>query len=80
MAVAVHGSKALEDLLHENETRMCRNFAYAGQKKELRQHAPKAKYFPQKTGSRHHALSGEERARNHTKSKVRSRVEHVFKS
>lgn len=78
MAANVHDSQVLEDLLHGEETRLWWDSAYAGQKEELRTHAPKAKDFTQKKGSRHHSLSDEDLSRNRTKSKVRSKVEHVF--
>jgi IS5 family transposase len=52
--------------------------AYAVQKDVLCEHAPRARDSTQKKGSRHSALSAEERAQNRTKSRVRSKVEHVF--
>jgi IS5 family transposase len=52
--------------------------AYAGQKRTLKEIAPQARDFTQHKASRHRALSAQERNRNRTKSKVRSRVEHVF--
>jgi hypothetical protein len=48
------------------------------QPNKLREHAPNAKYFAQKKGSRHHQLSEAEQSANRHKSKTRSRVEHVF--
>lgn len=77
-AANIHDSQVLEDLLHGEETRLWGDSAYAGQKEVLRTHAPKAKDFTQKKGSRHHSLSDEDLSRNRTKSKVRSKVEHVF--
>ena len=77
-AANVHDSQVLDDLLHGEETRVWGDSAYSGQKEVLREHAPNARDFTQKKGSGHRSLSAEERARNRTKSKVRSKVEHVF--
>jgi IS5 family transposase len=77
-AANVHDSQVLDDLLHGEETRVWGDSAYSGQQDVLREQAPNARDFTQKKSSRHYALSAEERARNRTKSKVRSKVEHVF--
>jgi IS5 family transposase len=77
-AANVHDSQVLDDLLHGEETRVWGDSAYSGQQAVLREQAPNAKDFTQKKSSRHYVLSAEERARNRTKSKVRSKVEHVF--
>ena len=77
-AANVHDSQVLDDLLHGEETRVWGDSAYAGQTDVIRAHAPKANDFTQKKGSRHYTLSDEEQSRNRTKSKVRSKVEHVF--
>lgn len=77
-AANVHDSQVLEDLLHGDESRVWGDSAYSGQKEVIREHAPGARDFTQQKGSRHHALSAEERSRNRTKSKVRAKVEHVF--
>jgi IS5 family transposase len=77
-AANVHDSQVLDDLLHGEETRVWGDSAYSGQQAVLREYAPKAKDFTQKKGSRYRSLSPDERARNRTKSKVRSKVEHVF--
>ena len=77
-AANVHDSQVLDDLLHGEETRVWGDSAYSGQQEVLREHAPNARDFTQKKGCRHHSLSADERARNRTKSKVRSKVEHVF--
>ena len=74
----VHDSQVLSDLLHGNENRVWGDSAYAGQTKTLRQNAPDAKDFTQKKGSRNRQLTAEERSANRHKSKIRSRVEHVF--
>lgn len=74
----VHDSQVLEDLLHGNETRVWGDTAYAGQKDKLHEHAPQAKDFTQKKGSRYRHLTEAEQSANRHKSKTRSRVEHVF--
>ena len=74
----IHDSQVLEDLLHGNETRVWGDSAYAGQKDKIREHAPQAKDFTQKKGSRYRQLTATEQAANRQKSKTRSRVEHVF--
>jgi IS5 family transposase len=77
-AANVHDSQVLEDLLHGDETRVWGDSAYSGQQAMLHEHAPNARDFTHKKGSRHRSLSAEERARNRTKSRVRAKVEHVF--
>ena len=77
-AANVHDSQVLEDLLHGEETRLWGDSAYAGQKQVLREKAPNAKDFTQHKGNRHHTLSDDERSRNRNKSRVRSKVEHIF--
>lgn len=74
----VHDSQVLGDLLHGDESRVWGDSAYAGQTQVLKQAAPDAKDFTQKKGSRHRQLTAEERSANRHKSKIRSRVEHVF--
>lgn len=77
-AANVHDSQLLPDLLHGGETRVWGDSAYAGQTEVIREHAPKAKDFTQKKGSRYRSLTDAERAKNRTKSRVRARVEHPF--
>ena len=77
-AANVHDSQLLPDLLHGGETRVWGDSAYTGQGEVIREHAPKAKDFTQKKGSRHKALRDAERAKNRTKSRVRAKVEHPF--
>jgi IS5 family transposase len=68
----------LEDLLHGEETRVWGDSAYTGQKQVLHEHAPNAKDFTQQKGSRYRTLSDDEHSRNRNKSRVRSKVEHIF--
>jgi IS5 family transposase len=77
-AANVHDSQLLGDLLHGDETHVWGDSAYAGQKKLLYERAPNTKDFTQKKGSRYRKLTESERSANRYKSKVRSRVEHVF--
>ena len=77
-AANVRNSRVMEDLLHGEETRVWGDSAYSGQAEVLRAHAPNAKNFTQRKGSRHRSLTDQERRRNRTKSKVRAKVEHVF--
>ncbi len=77
-AANVHDSQLLPDLLHGGETHVWGDSAYAGQGEVIREHAPRAKDFTQKKGSRHKALTDAERAKNRTKSRVRAKVEHPF--
>jgi IS5 family transposase len=77
-AANVHDSQVLDDLLHGNETRVWGDSAYAGQQSAMKKAAPQARDFTQHKASRHRTLSVQEWARNRTKSRVRSRVEHVF--
>jgi len=77
-AANVHDSQLLGDLLHGDETHVWGDSAYAGQKKLLYEKAPYAKDFTQKKGSRYRKLTEAEQSANRYKSKIRSRVEHVF--
>ena len=77
-AANMHDSQLLGDLLHGDETHVWGDSAYAGQKKLLYEQAPQAKDFTQKKGSRYRKLTEAEQSANRYKSKIRSRVEHVF--
>ena len=77
-AANVHDSQVLDDLLHGEETRVWGDSAYAGQKRTLKEIAPQSRDFTQQKASRNRALSAQEQSRNRTKSRVRSRVEHIF--
>ena len=78
-AANVHDKHALPDLLHGDEQRVYGDSAYASQKELMASKAPKAKDF---TNDRVKNRLGEvdelKRAKNHNKSKIRARVEHVF--
>lgn len=77
-AANVHDSVVLGDLLHGEETRVWGDSAYTGKGDVIAENAPAAKDFTNRKGSRHVALSDEERIRNRHKSQVRAKVEHVF--
>jgi len=73
-----HDSQVLSDLLHGDETRVWGDSAYSGQTETIKQHSPEAKDFTNKKGSRYKTLTDRDRQVNRQKSKVRSRVEHIF--
>ena len=77
-AANVHDSQILEDLLHGDETRVYGDSAYRNQSQVIKKHAPQAKDFTQHKARRNRPLTKHEKARNKTKSRIRSRVEHVF--
>ena len=77
-AANVHDSRVLPDLLHGDETRVWGDSAYRGQTAVIRDKAPCAADFTQPHSSRAKNLSVQQRKSNRTKSRVRSRVEHVF--
>lgn len=77
-AANVHDSQLLEDLLHGDETRVWGDSAYTGQTEVIRRAAPYAQDFTHEKGCRNHPLDEAAKARNHTKSKVRAKVEHLF--
>ena len=75
----VHDKHPLPDLLHGQEQRVYGDSAYASQKDLIHSKAPQARDF---TNCRTRKPGGEadevKRGRNRNKSKIRSRVEHVF--
>lgn len=74
-----HDSQALPYLLHGNETRIWGDSAYGGQTEAIRKAAPYAQDFTHHKGCRNRALTEIDRGRNRTKSKVRAKVEHLFR-
>ncbi len=71
-------ARALPHLLHGEETRVWGDQAYRGQRQVLRQHAPHAQDFTHQRYRYKDRIDEVEREKNRTKSKVRSKVEHVF--
>lgn len=78
-AANVHDSQVLSDLLHGEETRVWGDSAYTGQGEVLAEHAPKAQDFTHAKGRRNAPLTEDDVRKNRTKSKVRAKVEHVFR-
>jgi IS5 family transposase len=68
--------KVLEQLLHGEEGRVYGDQAYKGQTAVIRAKAPKARDFTNRQCKWKHCVDAAIKARNHTKSRIRSRVEH----
>jgi transposase, IS5 family len=77
-AANVADSTVLPELLHGDETRVWGDQAYRGQTETIQQVAPQAKDCTHRRYRYKDAIDEGERERNRIKSKVRSRVEHVF--
>jgi len=71
----VADSEVLADLLHGEETRVWGDQAYRGQTAIIKKQAPEALDF---TNRRYRHCGEEERRKNRTKSRVRSKVEHAI--
>ena len=71
-------SAALPDLLHGEETKVWGDQAYRGQSEAIHEVAPKAQDLTHKSYRYKDRVDEVERAKNRNKSKVRSKVEHVF--
>ena len=78
VVTAVHDKHPLPDLLHGNETRVYGDAAYASQKALIEGKAPKARDFTNQRTRRGGIVDEAVRAKNRNKSRIRSRVEHVF--
>lgn len=77
-AANVHDKHPLPDLLHGQERRVYGDSAYASQKSLIRSKAPQAKDFTNQRIRRSGVVDEALKARNRHKSRIRSRVEHVF--
>src|SRR5207244_4180094 len=77
-AANVADSAVLPDLLHGEETRVWGDQAYRGQSAVIRACAPQAQDCTHRRYRYKHGVDEVERAKNRTKSRVRSKVEHVF--
>ena len=77
-AANVHDKHPLPDLLHGNEQRVYGDSAYASQKVLITAKAPNAKDFTNQRTRYAGIVDEAMRAKNRNKSKIRSRVEHVF--
>lgn len=77
-AANVADSTVLPELLHGEETKVWGDQAYRGQTDVIQQVAPRAKDCTQRRYRYKDRVDEVERERNRIKSKMRSRVEHVF--
>ena len=78
-AANVHDSRLLADLLHGEESRVWGDSAYSGQDEVLVEYTPQAQDFTHARAYRNAPLTEEDKRKNRTKSKVRAKVEHVFR-
>ena len=77
-AANVADSQVLPELLHGEETRVWGDQAYRGQTEVIHQHAPGARDCTHRRYRYKDRIDEVEREKNRVKSKVRSKVEHVF--
>jgi transposase, IS5 family len=77
-AANVADSTVLPDLLHGGETKVWGDQAYRGQTEAMHAAAPRAQDLTSQRCRYKDRIDPQERERNRTKSRVRSRVEHVF--
>jgi len=77
-AANVADALALPHLLHGNETRVWGDQAYRGQKDAMRSVAPRARDFTNQRYRCGHWIDEGIKAKNRTKSRVRSKVEHAI--
>lgn len=77
-AANVNDAAVLPELLHGEETRVWGDGAYQGQTKAIHGVAPRARDFTQRRCRYKDRVDEPVRAKNRTKSRVRSKVEHVF--
>jgi IS5 family transposase len=76
---AVHDSNVFEELLTDNTSRnIWADSAYRSEKRLARLHEDGFREHIQRKGSRHHKLTEGEQQGNKTRSRIRSRIEHVF--
>lgn len=74
----VHDKHPLPDLLHGQERRVYGDSAYASQKKLIASKAPQAKDFTNQRVKKGGIVDEAIKGKNRNKSRIRSRVEHVF--
>ena len=77
-AANVHDKHPLPALLHGQERRVYGDSAYASQKKLIEGKAPKAKDFTNQRVKKGGIVDEGVKGKNRNKSRIRSRVEHVF--
>ena len=78
-AASVSDKHMLPHLLHGKETKVWGDGGYQGQRKAIRQAAPKAKNMTCRRTRFKQYVDELQRAKNRTKSRVRARVEHPFR-
>ena len=74
----VADSRVLPDLLHGEETRVWGDQAYKGQSPVIKECGPGAQDHTHRRYRYKNGIDEQERAKNRSKSSVRSKVEHVF--
>ena len=74
----VADAKVLPELLHGEETRVWGDQGYCGQGERIRERAPRARDCTHRRYRYHGRVNEVERAKNRNKSRIRSKVEHVF--
>ena len=74
----VADAKVLPELLHGEETRVWGDQGYCGQREVIRSCAPQAQDCTHRRYRYHGRINEVERAKNRNKSRIRSKVEHVF--
>ena len=77
-AANVADPAVLPELLHGEETKVWGDQAYRGQTEAIHEVAPRAQDLTSRRYRYKDRIDEEERAKNRTKSRVRSKVEHVF--
>jgi transposase, IS5 family len=77
-AAHVADATVLPELLHGEETRVWGDQAYRGQTEVIREAAPRARDCTHRRYRYKNRIDEVERAKNRNKSRVRSKVEHVF--
>jgi len=73
-----HDSQVVADLLHGDEAKIWGDSAYQGRQDAIHAAAPAAQDMTNRRGSRANPLTDQDHDKNTTKSRVRSKVEHVF--
>jgi IS5 family transposase len=71
-------AKVLPELLHGEETRVWGDQGYCGQREVIQECAPRARDCTNRRYRYHGRINQTERAKNRNKSRIRSKVEHVF--
>ena len=77
-AANVADCTVLPELLHGAESRVWGDSAYQGQTEKIQARAPMAQDFTNERARRGGKVDPVIRAKNHTKSRVRAKVEHAF--